>query len=261
MVKIFKYLLSLALAPVALYAQRFLVCNLQQSYPTLQDMAANLTIQTNALEIIRQSLYDYILYPLAGSLNLSFFATPQGAGLSSSPGNANIVKSLADTNMILPSQLPAPQAFWVDGIEVDVQPGSSAAANTYALQIPSAFATAAAATVQPGDTDVNRIYNSGLLSLQISQKIYYQEGPLYRFPTRHDLHYEAQVATTSGTAGQVAKGKLNLEGDRVKIQPGLGIMTSQNFGVNLTWPVLVALPTNNARIGVIMTGWLFRAVQ
>lgn len=234
---------------------------MNQSFPTLQQMAEALTIDTNAIEIIKQPLYDYNLYPLAGVINLPFFQTQQGAGLSSSPGNANQVKALTDTNMTQPGQLPAPQAFWVSGIELDVQPGSSAAANTYANQVPAAFAVAAGITVQSGEHDQNLIYSTGSLTLQISNKNYYQEGPLYRFPTRHDLHLDTAVATTSATVGEVTKAKLNLEGDMVHINPGVGIMTSQNFLVNLNWPVIVALPTNNARVGVILNGWLFRAVQ
>jgi hypothetical protein len=37
-------------------------------------------------------------------------------------------------------------------------------------------------------------------------------------------------------------------------------MTSQNFSVNLLWPVVVAT-TNNAAVRVILDGWLFRGVQ
>lgn len=234
---------------------------MNQSFPSLDQMAKALAIDVNAIEIVKQPLYDYNLYPLAGLINLPFFQTQQGAGLSTSPGNANQVKQLSDTNMINGGSLPAPQAFWINGIEVDVQPGSSAAANTYANQVPAGFAAAAAATVQSGEHDVNLVYTTGFLTLQISQKNYYQEGPLYRFPTRHDIHLDSALATTSGTAGEVTKAKLNLEGDMVSINPGVGIMTSQNFGVTLSWPVVVALPTNNARVGVILDGWLFRAVQ
>lgn len=234
---------------------------MNQSFPSLADFAKALVIKSDAIEIIKQPLYDYQIYPLAGIALLTYFQNPIGTGLSASPGNALAVKQSTDTNMQQQGQLPAPQAFWIEGIEVDVQPGSSAAANTFALQVPSAFAVASAATVQAGTTDVNAIYSTGCLTLNISNKNYYQEGPLYRFPTRSDLRLDSAIATTSGTVGEVAKEKINLNGERVKLAPGVGIMTSQAFNVTLTWPVIVALPTNNARVGVILNGWLFRAVQ
>ena len=234
---------------------------MNQSFPTLQDMASNLALDSNAIEVIRQPLYDYNIYPAAGILQLPFFQTAIGNGLSAAPGNATNPKTLADTNMVANGTLPAPQAYWVHGIEVMVDPGSSAVANTFALQPPTAFAAASANTVQAGETDCIRIRNSGVLTFAISTKVYYQEGPLKRFPSRAHPRLSAAVTTTSTSVGELVKARYSCIGDPVVIDPGIGIMTSQNFGVTLNWPVLVALPTNNARIGVMLNGWLFRAVQ
>ena len=83
-----------------------------------------------------------------------------------------------------------------------------------------------------------------------------------RFPTRNEMVLDTGVASTSATIGEIIKEKLNCTGELVKISPGVGIMTAQNFSVLLNWPVLVPTVSGfNARIGVILGGWLFRGVQ
>jgi len=238
---------------------------MQANYPNLEDFKRAIVADVGAVEVIKQSLYDTLIYPLAGVNTLRFFQTPlgQGAGANGSaqPGNAGAAKHLADTNMDVAGQLPAPQAFWIQSIEVDVQPGSSAAANTFALQVPSAFAVATAAANNPGLTDVNAIYSTGALVLTIGQKQYLQEAPLLYFPPKCRFELDLALNTTSGTVGEVVKGKLKAGGRPYALDPGLGIMTSMNFDVTLSWPILVPLPTNNAQVRVILDGWLFRAVQ
>ena len=235
---------------------------MNHSYPSLKDFAAHLALDLNAIEIVKQPLYDYNVYPTAGLALMSFFAFAQGAGLSASPGNVGAVKQLSDTNLILASQLPMPQAFWCDGIEVVIDPGSSAAANNFSLLSPSTHVAAAAATVQSGENDVSNLYSSGALTFTVSLKPYYQEGPLYRFPTRHALRLDTAIDSNSATAAEDLKAKINLDGELMRLHPGIGIESSQNFGVNLTWPVVVTTPSGfNARVGIILNGWLFRGVQ
>ena len=183
-------------------------------------------------------------------------------GASASPGFAGNTKVLADTNMTQNGMLPAPQAYFMEGIEVIVDPGSSAAANTFLTQVPAAFAVAQAAAVQAGEHDVNAIYSTGALQFQIGQKPYYTEAPLYQFPPSSMLALDAAVATTSATVGEVVKAKLRVMGALCKLDPGFGIMTGQNFQVALIWPALVPTPSGfNARVGVELNGWLFRAAQ
>lgn len=237
---------------------------MDQNFPDLATMAKNLALKLDAVEIIRQPLYDYQLYPTAGQLFQMFFQTPIGAPApsSASPGNVAGAKSTSDTNMQLGGQLAAPQAFWVEGIEVDVQPGSVSTANTFTLQAPSVHVAAAAATVQAGENDVNNIYSTGVLTFNVGGKNYYQEGPLYRFPTRQSLVLDASMASNSATAAEDVKAKLNCDGEMLTLDPGIGIMTSINFGVTINWPSVIATPSGfNARIGVVLNGWLFRAVQ
>lgn len=258
------HLIGYALAPLALYYERFLQSNLlPQQYPTLDQFAANMVTQIGKVELIRQPLYDFQLYPTAGSAApFNFFSVPQGQGISSSTGNVANPKGLSDTNMQLAGTLPAPQAYWLEGIEVDFQPGSSAAANTFVSQIPTQFAAANAATVQSGENDASNVYGGGVVQLNISNKPYYQEGPLYRFPSRTALALDAAIGTTSATAGALTKAKIRNVGEPNRLDPGLALLTSQFFGVTITFPTAIATPSGfNGRIGVILTGWLFRPVQ
>lgn len=236
---------------------------LPQMYPGLDEFRQNVALRYNLTEVIEQPLYDYQVYPTAGRLVMTFFQNPIGQGFSAQSGNAGNAKVLADTNMRSAGQLPAPQAFFCTGIEVDVSPGSSAATvNTYVIQDPQNHVAAAAATVQAGEADVNAILNSGALRFIVSTKPYYEEGPLMRFPTSQNFRFDAAVASNSATAAEEVLAKLRSDGEPCILNPGVGIVTSQNFTVDLVWPALVATPsTNNARIGVILRGFLFRAVQ
>lgn len=236
---------------------------MNQKYPTLKQFAAHLVTVMGKVEVVRQPLYDYNLYPTAGSTQpFLFFSVPAGQGISSSSGNAANPKGLADTNMQNAGLLPTPQAFWCDGIQFDFQPGSVATANTYTIQPPVASVAAAAATVQAGENDVSNVLSGGVLSLSISNKIYYQEGPLFRFPPSTSFKLDAAVASNSATAVESLKAKLAARGDPVKIDPGLGIMSTQAFGVQIQFPAAIATPSGfNARMGVMLTGWLFRPVQ
>jgi hypothetical protein len=235
---------------------------LNQSYPGLEEFRQNVAMRYNLAEVIDQPLYDYQIYPTAGLQQMVFFQNPIGQLTSASPGNAGNFKQLSDTNMISGGSLPAPQAFFCTGIEVDIDPGSSGAANTFAIQDPQAHVAAAAATVQAGEADVNAIYNSGALRFIVSTKAYYEEGPLYRFPPASAFRMDCAIASNSATAAEDTKVKLRVDGEPCQLNPGVGIVTSQNFSVTLVWPAVVATPSGfNARIGVFLRGYLFRAVQ
>lgn len=234
---------------------------MSQQFPTIDKFRDYMVNQLGSIEVVAWSLYDTMLYPLAGVANLNFFQTQQGQGLSAQPGNANAAKSQADTNMELSGQLPSPQGFWIDSVEVYVEPGSSAVANTFALQIPSAIAAAAAATVQAGEHDVFSIYSTGALILTIGSKPYLREAPLLRFPPQRRKEFSAALTSNSATAVLGVKARAVADGRPYFTVPGLPIMTSQNFGVSLQWPAVVATQTNNAQIKVALQGWLFRAVQ
>ncbi len=243
-------------------ALRFNLGNPQQ-YPTLEQFAANIAAVLGKIEVIEQELYDRIVYPLAGIAQLNFFTTPKGAGFTSESGIAAAsAKSDADTNMTQNGQLPAPQAFWIDNIQVDVDPGSITTANLYATKIPNVADAAAAITQLQGTQDKNAILNAGWLQLIIGQKPYYQNGPLAYFPPRSQKRIDAAIGNADTTThNSVASSLMWVDGALRTLDPGLGLATGFNFAVNITFPALITMVTNNARVKVLLGGWLFRAAQ
>ena len=234
-------------------------------YPTLQDFSKYQVGINGKMELIWQPLYDWNIYPLAGVAQILAFNTQQGQGQSAQPIAAAAPKSAADTNLVLSSMLPAPQAFWLDGIECVIEPGGTATANLYANAESTVFLAAQAAAATTIINDFNIIAKSGRLDLNIMQKNYYSESPLYRFPQRAASRADMFAQTSSATTGSVVSMYPRCEGTGVRLDPGLGIATTTNFGVTLTWTTVV--PTTapgsgfNARIGVFLNGWLFRAAQ
>lgn len=233
------------------------------NYPTLEQFAANVAAVIGKIEVIEQELYDRLVYPHAGLNAFSFFTTPKGAGFSSESGNGGNTKTDADTNMTQNGQLPAPQAFWLDGIQVDFDPGSTVASTTdYTTINPTVAEAVAAITGLESVQDKNAILNSGWLQLVIGQKPYYQGAPLAYFPPRAQKRVDVSIGNADTTThNQVSTALLYLQGERRKLDPGLGLATGFNFSVNVNFPVLVPTVTNNGRIKVTLDGWLFRAAQ
>ncbi len=221
-------------------------------------------VATGQYEIIKQDLYDTALYPTAGQVLLPFFNTQKGAGLSAQPGNAGQVKSIVDTNMVLGGQLQRGQAFFLDNIQVDFQPGSVSTANTF-TPVPPAVATATAivtGTAPAGVNDVSNILNSGGLELQIGTKPYLQDAPLAKFPPQYRVEVNGAIGADSDGAAMVVALRAYSGGMRYQINPGLTITDGMNFAVNLIWPVVVATPSGfNGQVKVHLGGWLARPVQ
>lgn len=230
--------------------------------PNMQDLQKYAVNRPGQVEVIRQSLYDTAVYATAGTTGINFFATPIGQGLSAAPGNANGVKTIADTNMTLAGQLPSGQSFLVESVEVDFTAGSSATANTFALVHPIVFAAAAAAgTVWAAISDVNAIYRTGSLTLTVGSKNYLQDGPLIKFPPCTHMDVSGAVASTSATVGQTAISMARAEGKPYNIVP-ITLVANQNFTVQAAWPVAVATPSGfNGALRVNLVGYLYRNSQ
>lgn len=230
--------------------------------PTLADLRKYSVNRPGEAEVIRQTLYDTIVYPTAGATQIQFFALPIGQGLSAAPGNAGNAKTRADTNMELAGQLPNPKNALIESIEIDFQPGSSAAANTFALQNPVTFAVAAAVTVTSGIADVNAFYNTGFLILFIGSKEYLVEGPMGRFPPKVHREIDITTASNSATVGEIFVGLEKAVGRPYYLEPPVVLASTQNFNVTLNWPVAVATPSGfNGAVKVILDGYLFRNSQ
>lgn len=234
-----------------------------QQYPDLATFKATLAAKNPGLEweIIKQSLYDTIIYPLAGVVALNFFQSAIGGANSAQPGNATNPKTLRDTNMTQAGILPAPQMFYCSSLEVDFQPGSSAVANTFALVAP--WQTVATNTPLSGVAinDVNTFYSTGSLLFNIGTKNYLSESPLLRFPPKARFELDGAVATTSATAATNGAFKLKSGGRPYQLTPGVSIFSMQNFAVQLAWDTVQATVTNNGQARVIADGWLFRSIQ
>lgn len=241
---------------------------LQQNFPSLDTFRQYIATQNlgSQWEIIKQSLYDTIIYPAAGTVALNFFQSPIGGANSAQPGNATNPKTLRDTNMTQAGILPSPQMFFCSSMEVDFQPGSSAVANTFALQTAGSSAAAPAAAtgiVQIGAAnDVNTFYSTGSLLFNIGQKNYLQESPLLRFPPKCRFELDAAVGGNSATTANFGAIKMKSGGRPYQLDPGISLYSMQNFAVQLAWDSVQATPsTFNGQARVIIDGWLFRAVQ
>jgi len=231
--------------------------------PTAADFNRGRVTNPGQSEVIRQRLYDYLLYPTAGVAQLNFFSQPAGQGITSALGAVvGTTKTQWDTNLVLPNQLPSGAAFMIESVEVLFLPGSSAAANTYLPNVVKAFAAAAALTVAAYVNDVNTVYQSGMLELNILSKNYLRETPLLAFPPKAHFSGFAAEASNSATVGEVAIALLKADGRPYYVEPEITIQPAVNFDVTVRWPAAVATGTGfNGRMGVILDGFTMRASQ
>lgn len=196
--------------------------------------------------------YDIQLYAAAGQQLLTFFSQQIGAGVTSHPGGVG-PKTIADTNMQLSGQIPAPQRFMVMGIELVVWSGLAPGAGDVAL-----------ATAGQMWNDVMAIGRGGSLTFSIGQKIYCQDAPLGSFAQQTGLDGIAAIAdSTTAAADNLSQIQYARIAGAVYELPPQVIPHGQNFTVQLQWPNVVALPSANAttRIGVKLLGWAARGVQ
>lgn len=230
---------------------------------SITDFTSNRVTNPAQSEIVRQRLYDYQLYPAAGSQQLSFFQAPIGQGVTTALGaTVGAAKSQWDTNMELGGQLPSGKSFLVESIEVLFLPGASAVANTYTTANLSQFAAVAALALTAAIQDVQQFYSSGMLELNILSKNYLRETPLLAFPPKAHLDLSAAVATNSATTSEVAQNLAKASGRPYYIEPRVTLQPAVNFEVLLRWPALVpTISTFNARVGVILDGYMLRASQ
>lgn len=210
---------------------------------------ANYNVNRPGWEAIRQSLYDFTTYAAAGQTQLTFFALPVGQG----------GKTLSDTNMTLAGQLPANQEFLVNSIELYFRTITPA---------PSASTVDAAVAAPALATQVNDSYlvsRTGNLTFTIGSKPYLQEAPLGRFPPKTDFELDAAVALATTVAADSIESRVAIgrwKGRPYILSPAdLRLISTQNFNVTLNWPEGVQAITNNARIGVVLDGILYRRSQ
>jgi hypothetical protein len=202
------------------------------------------------LEVIRQSLYDFQAYAAAGVAQQVFFTTPAGTA----------AKTRASTNMTLAGQLPAPQRFLVQAIEVYFFPGSQPGVGPVADAIDS-FVNDVWRFYANGDGA--GVFNPAFLQLFIGSKAYLEEAPLIRFPPfgRLDGFAASSTSTTLAAALFTRTSYATAAGRPYIVDPPVLLEPTQNFNVSLNWPVTVQAVTTLARVGVVMDGVIVRNSQ
>lgn len=231
--------------------------------PTAADFQLGRVTNPGQSEIIRQPLYDSLLYAAAGAQELKFFQTPKGQGLTSAVGaTAANPKTAADTNMVMAGTLPSGQEMLVESVEVAFYPGSVSTANTYTIDALTFFLAAASAVPTAAVDDVNAFYQSGWLEFNILAKNYLTQAPLGCFPPKTQLTAGGAIASNSATTSEVGYALARQTGRPWYVDPKIDLMPAMNFDVTLKWPGLVATPsTFNARVMVTLDGFLLRASQ
>jgi hypothetical protein len=229
--------------------------------PPLTDLLSYANFNPNTVEGVRQSQYDFNFYATAGVNQLLFFQVPQGAGQSTAIGTvAGATKTAADTSMSQNGMLPSPQVQLCTSIELIVEPGSVATANVFTPQVAYSFIAAPAGNISLiAVNDVNLLRQSGWLNLFIGTRNMLIEGPIGRFPPKTALALDVALSTNSATVGIAAAASSKWGGRPYYLDPPLALLPSVNFLVQLNWPNVVATPSGfNARIGVIIDGYLYR---
>lgn len=232
--------------------------------PSAQAFDRYSVVNPNWSEIVRQPLYDYLLYPTAGQAQFSFFSLPIGQGITSALGAVvGTPKSISDTNMAAAGMLPSGLRQMVEGVEVHVLPGAVSTANTYTQAALLSFAAVAAATVgSPWFNDFNALMMSGRLEFSVLSKTFLVDTPLYKFPPRNQLIVDAAIASNSATTAEVIAGKAGLSGAAYDLAPPIALEPTVSFSVTINYPAAVATPSGfNARIGVVLPGYQQRVGQ
>lgn len=219
----------------------------------MNDLSTYATMQWNNWEFVTQSLYDSAVYPAAGTVSLSFFQVPQGAGVGFGGG----AKTASDTNMVLNGVLASGNMFVVSQIEVEFQPTTP----TIAAQMPAANGAQAVAAII---NDCYIFWRSGNLALRILQKDYLNEAPMMRMPSQSDFSIQAAFsdATTAAAAQQQRAAFASAYGPVYTLAPNnLLIPETTNFKVTLAWPEGLQVITNPARVFVRLGGMQARQAQ
>jgi len=213
------------------------------SLAALQEFDVN---RRGEYEGIRQTFYDSATYAAAGQTQLQFFQTPKGQG----------GKTVADTNMTVAGQLPQPQHFLVESIELLVYPGDNIGT------LKTAFSATNFAN------DMYAIAKGGSLNYFIGSKTYLEEAPLGRFPPKTKLGVEGaygiqrKQAAAADAEDQVSIDYACWTGRPYYLDPPTLLVPNQNFSVSLNWPTAVALPsTVDAKVFVVLDGILYRQSQ
>lgn len=192
----------------------------------------------DGMEAIYQPLYDIQAYPTAGFTSKTFFQEPIGQNS----------KTISDTNMQSAGQLPSPQKFLVQTVEVILTTG-----------VPLIDVVGATGA---GANEMYDILRQGALTLTIGSKPYLIQGPLITMPLQNTFVAQFAISTTAST--DVSESSYLAAGgpvfDLAKHRTPLWIPTTQNFDVKITFESVLTM-TTAGRVGVRLGGLLYRSRQ
>jgi hypothetical protein len=211
----------------------------------LQQYVTSLATQ----DVIWAPLYDANSYPTAGVTQLSYFTAPLGQGTTSAPGGSG-TKTLADTNLNSAGQLTKGNEFLMTGQELIYFPGVA----------PENYAGADSGQ-NGGVNDVFNVGKSGVLTLQIQNRNYLQDGPLQLFPPTARLAVSAGIggSATAGTQSILEVAYAHWAGETYDITP-VYLEATQGFSEVIQWPAAVTVNTTG-RLYSRMRGYLIRNAQ
>lgn len=188
------------------------------------------------LETIGGVLYDTVTYTSAATVALRLF---------------NIVRATQDlSNMLAAGQLAYPTSFLIRAIRLFVK------------QRPESIATAAAAAAQGGALDnIAQLLNTGVLTLQIGSKPYFQY-PLWAIPAGGGVYGQLAVNDILVGGSLADYGNVGYPDSKngLTLTKPVLIAPQINFFVDLFWPAAITL-TRNVNITVLFDGDLTRQVQ
>lgn len=230
------------------------------------DLAQYGVFRPDAVQAVRQPLYDRLVYDDAGATQLRFFQLPQGQGNSSSIGGTGLTKTLDDTNMEAAGQLPSPKAFLATSIELIVEPGSISTANAWSPLDIAFLTNASAASVGlvpalNGVNDVQRILMGSWLDFFIGSQSFLTASRGDTFPPKSYIAPDAAVAQAI-QLGHTGVAIARAVGRPFYLNPPILLMPNVNFVVTVNWTTAVATPTGmNARMTIRLDGILYRNAQ
>src|SRR5271168_5529502 len=218
---------------------------------TKSQLASHMARVPGTQDEIYAPLYDSLVYPAAGTNQLTFFAVPIGQGVTSAPGGAG-AKTENDTNLTNAGLLALGNQFYMTGIELIFFPGNN-----------PGFGATADAQLGRNWNDLYAFAKSGWLNFVIQNRTYILDGPMINFPSVTRLAGVAAVTSTL-TAGAATAGEIDyasLAGMPYNLVP-VFIESNQSFQLSLNWVAVVPTPsTVAARLFVRLRGRLIRAAQ
>jgi hypothetical protein len=192
-------------------------------------MAPNGTVLTGAFERIMQPIYSSSSLATGGT-SVSFFQATLGSATGGVWGSTPVV--LADTNMTIPSALPAGYSHEVKAI---------------ALQFQSTITVA----------DARAIAKGGAFQLKVASKDQFQI-PIECLPGGYG--FDGFSTTAAGAGNELIHWGLHDPRAVYPMDPPVNIMSNINFTARIDWAAAVTL-TATQPIRCIFHGWLTRPVQ